>query len=76
MILEPTHILAAFALGFIIGLGLFCTMFFWLGCKHEYEVIDNYKKHIHYTDIDEHIIKHIYISRCKHCGKIKSTEIK
>ena len=47
----------------------------WFGCKHEYEVIDNYQKRIHYTDIDENIIKHVYISRCKYCSEIKKTVI-
>lgn len=76
MILEPIHVFAAFGLGFTLGMGLIISFVLWLGCKHEYEVIDSYKKHIHYGDTAEYVIKHIYISRCKHCGKIKSTEIK
>ena len=43
--------------------------------KHEYEILDAYKKAIDYADTDEHIIKRIYVSRCKHCGKIKKTVI-
>ena len=75
MIFEPIHIFCALGLGFTLGMGLITTLFMWFNCKHEYEVIDNYQKHMHYTDIDENIIKHIYISRCKYCGKIKKTII-
>ena len=76
MILEPIHLFGAFGLGFVLGMGLITAITLWFGCKHEYAVIDNYKKHIHYDDTDEHIIKHIYVSRCKYCGKIKTTEVK
>lgn len=72
MIFESIHIFCALGLGFTLGMGLITALF---SCKHEYEVIDNYQKHTHYTDIDENIIKHVYISRCKHCGKIKKTVI-
>lgn len=76
MIFEPIHVFCAFGLGFVLGMGLITAITLWFGCKHEYEVIDSYKKHIHYDDTDEHIIKHIYVSRCKYCGKIKTTEVK
>lgn len=76
MIFESIHVFCAFGLGFVLGMGLITALTLWFGCKHEYEVIDSYKKHIHYDDTDEHIIKHIYVSRCKYCGKIKTTEVK
>lgn len=75
MLLESTHLFAAFGLGFTLGMGLITAIVIWFTCKHEYEVIDSYKKHIHYNDIAEHVIKHIYVSRCKHCGKIKKMVI-
>lgn len=69
------QLFALFMLGFVLGMGLITSIFIWFSCKHEYEVIDIYKKHIHYDDTNEHIIKQVYISRCKHCGKIKKTII-
>lgn len=74
--IEPIHVFAAFGLGFTLGMGLIAAICIWFTCKHEYEIVDAYKKDIEYTDTDEHIIKRIYVSRCKHCGKIKVTEVK
>ena len=65
------QLFALFMLGFILGMGLITAIFIWFTCKHEYEIIDSHKKYIHYDDTDEHIIKYVYVSRCKHCGKIK-----
>ena len=65
------QLLSLFMLGFVLGIGLMAAIFIWFTCKHEYEIIDAYKKDIEYTDTDEHVIKRIYVSRCKHCGKIK-----
>lgn len=69
------QLFALFMLGFVLGVGLMTAIFMWFTCKHEYEILDAYKKAIDYADTDEHIIKRIYVSRCKHCGKIKKTVI-
>lgn len=70
------QLIAALAIGFILGMGLIAAIIIWCTCKHEYEVIDSYTKNIHYTDTDEHCISHVYVSRCKHCGKIKVKVVK
>lgn len=44
--------------------------FFFHACEHEYELIDNIKRSVSYG-----CTGHIYVSRCKKCGKITSNEI-
>lgn len=75
MIFESIHIFGAFGLGFVLGMGLITALTLWFGCKHEYETIDIHKKRVE-LDQDEWFTKFIYVQQCKHCGKIKVTEVK